>query len=217
MMKSKLLSVTLFARIALLIVILFAVSAQSYATAVPLTAPSASMKAHEGRGFTVNLPSNWSMDTLLSGMSCCAATDGKRVTKDADGTNVSILLGLYAGYRKTTSPTAKDAADQTIRSYQNDNPGLRVIRREASKLSGFPAESVLLESTTGRGGELERSWMLIAVKDKQLFLASFTSPALDYDRLHSVFNKIAGSIRLTAWQKGTAAPNSTGITSPKKR
>lgn len=216
-MKSKMLPVTLIARIALLVVILFVMTAKCYATEAPLMAPSASMKAHEGRGFTVNLPSNWSMDTFKSGMSYCAANDGKRVTKDADGTTVSILQGLAAGYRKTIALTAKDAADQTIRSYQNDNPGLRIIRREASKLSGFPAESLLLESTTGRGGELERSWMLIAVKDNQLFLASFTSPARDYDRMHSLFAQIASSIRLTAWQKGTTAPSSTGASSPKKR
>jgi hypothetical protein len=205
MMKSKRLSISLLVRITLLIVISFAVVTSGYATAAQLTAPSTSMKGYEGRGFTVSLPSNWIMDTFPFGMSYCAATDGKRVTKDAEGTNVTVLQGLAAGYKKTTSSNAKTVADETIRSLQKDNPGLRVIRRTAKKLDGFPAESLLFESATGRGGELERSWMLIAVKGSQLFMAVFTSPARDYDQLQTVFVEIAGSIRLTAWQKGTAA------------
>lgn len=177
----------------------FVVVAYCYAIAAPLTAPSTSMKGYEGRGFTVNLPSNWSVDTFPSG-AYCAATDGKRVTKDADGTTVSILQGLRVGYQKTTSSTTRAAADKTILSYQNDNPGLRVIHRDVMKLGGFPAESVLLESATGRGGELERSWMLIAVKNSQMFLAVFTGPARDYAKLHSVYAQIADSIRLTVWR-----------------
>ena len=133
-------------------------------------------------------------------MSYCAATDGKRVTRDAEGTIVSILLGLAAGYQKTDSDTAKDAAQQILRSYQEDNPGLRVVRRQAVKIDGFPAESVLFESATGRGSELERSWMLFVVKNGQLFLAGFTSPARDYNQVQGVFAQIAGSIHLTAWK-----------------
>jgi hypothetical protein len=177
------------------------ISVMSIAMAAPLMEPSAGMKAQEGRGFTVSIPSNWSMDTFPSGMSYCAAVDGKRVTKDAHGTNVSIVLGLAAGYQKSTFLNPKEAADQTIRSYQSDNPGLRVIHRETTKLGGFPAESVLLEGPTGRGGEMERSLMLIAVKDKQMFLAAFTSPGNQYIRVQGVFARIADSIRLTAWQK----------------
>jgi hypothetical protein len=207
-MRDKFISITLIVYIALLIVASFALVSHSHAAA-SLTPPSTSMKGYEGRGFTVSLPSNWIVDTLASGMSFCAATDGKLLTRLADGTNVSILQGLAAGYRKTTSSTTKAAADQTIRAYQNDNPGLRVIRREAKQLGGFPAESVLIESATGRGGELERSWMLIAVKDSQLFLAAFTSPARDYERLQSVFMQIADSIRLTAWQKGASTSSRT--------
>ncbi len=182
-----------------------------------LTAPSSNMKAQEGRGFTINIPVNWSMDTFPSGMSYFAAADGKRVNRDADGTNVSVLLGLAVGYRKTNFQNARDAADQTIRSYQSDNPGLRVIRREATKLGGFPAESVLIESSTGRGGEMERSLMLIAAREGQMFMAAFTSPANDYNRLQRVFVQIADSIRLTAWQKGKTTPGRPGTSTSKKR
>jgi hypothetical protein len=209
-MKNKPLPIILLSYVALIAVI-------SIAMAVPLTAPSTSMKTQEGRGFSLSIPSNWGMDTFPSGMSFCAAADGKRVTKDANGTNVSVQLGLAAGFRKTNFKNAKDAADQTIRSYQSDNPGLRVIRRETAKLDEFPAESALLESPTGRGGEMERSLMLIVVKDKQMFLAAFTSPAVDYSRLQNVFTHIADSIRLTAWQKATPLPSRTGATSSKKR
>jgi hypothetical protein len=213
MTKSKTLSVTL---LVLLSLISFAVVAQCYASAATLTSPSASMKSYEGQGFTVKIPSNWSADIFSSG-TYFAAADGKRVTKDVDGTTVSILLGFRAGYLKTTSSTARDAADKTIRSYQKDNPGLRVTRREARKLGSFPAESVLFESATGHGGELERSWMLIAVKGSQQFLVIFTSPARDYDRLQSVFVQIIDSIRLTAWQKGTATKGRSNAPVPMKR
>ena len=209
-MKTKLFLITI-----LVFVAVFAVTSPGLAAS--LTAPSSNMKAQEGRGFTLSIPANWSMDTFPSGMSFCAAADGKRVTKDADGTNVSILLGLAAGFRKTNFKNARDAADQTIRSYQSDNPGLRVIRREATKLSGFPAESVFIESPTGRGGEMERSLMLIAVKEGQMFMAAFTSPANDYSHLQSVFAQIADSIRLTAWQKGKTTPGRAGASSQKKR
>ena len=209
-MKTKLFLITILVSIA-------ACTVMSLGLTASLTAPSSNMKAQEGRGFTINIPVNWSMDTFPSGMSYFAAADGKRVNRDADGTNVSVLLGLAVGYRKTNFQNARDAADQTIRSYQSDNPGLRVIRREATKLGGFPAESVLIESSTGRGGEMERSLMLIAAREGQMFMASFTSPANDYKRLQRVFVQIADSIRLTAWQKGKTTPGRPGTSTSKKR
>lgn len=209
-MKTKLFLITILVSIA-------ACTVMSLGLTASLTAPSSNMKAQEGRGFTINIPVNWSMDTFPSGMSYFAAADGKRVNRDADGTNVSVLLGLAVGYRKTNFQNARDAADQTIRSYQSDNPGLRVIRREATKLGGFPAESVLIESSTGRGGEMERSLMLIAAREGQMFMAAFTSPANDYKRLQRVFVQIADSIRLTAWQKGKTTPGRPGTSTSKKR
>ena len=209
-MKTKLFLITILVSIA-------ACTVMSLGLTASLTAPSSNMKAQEGRGFTINIPVNWSMDTFPSGMSYFAAADGKRVNRDADGTNVSVLLGLAVGYRKTNFQNARDAADQTIRSYQSDNPGLRVIRREATKLGGFPAESVLIESSTGRGGEMERSLMLIAAREGQMFMASFTNPANDYNRLQRVFVQIADSIRLTAWQKGKTTPGRPGTSTSKKR
>ena len=209
-MKTKLFLITILVSIA-------ACTVMSLGLTASLTAPSSSMKAQEGIGFTLDIPANWSMDTFPSGMSYFAAADGKRVTRDADGTNVSVLLGLAVGYRKTNFQNARDAADQTIRSYQSDNPGLRVIRREATKLGGFPAESVLIESSTGRGGEMERSLMLIAAREGQMFMAAFTSPANDYKRLQRVFVQIADSIRLTAWQKGKTTPGRPGTSTSKKR
>lgn len=209
-MKTKLFLITILVSIA-------ACTVMSLGLTASLTAPSSSMKAQEGIGFILDIPANWSMDTFPSGMSYFAAADGKRVTRDADGTNVSVLLGLAAGYRKTNFQNARDAADQTIRFYQSDNPGLRVIRREATKLGGFPAESVLIESSTGRGGEMERSLMLIAAREGQMFMAAFTSPANDYKRLQRVFVQIADSIRLTAWQKGKTTPGRPGTSTSKKR
>jgi hypothetical protein len=167
-----------------------------------LTAPSPVMKAHNCRGFAISLPSNWSVVTLPSGMSYCAAADGKKVTKDTDGgTMVSMYKGLVTGYRETASPTAKAAADEMVKYYRSDNPGLRVVLHEAVKMDGYPAESVLVESPTGRDGELERSLLLFAVKNRQLFHAAFTSPARDYGQMEAVFKRIAGSIRLTSWNK----------------
>jgi len=132
-MKTKLFLITILVSIA-------ACTVMSLGLTASLTAPSSSMKAQEGIGFILDIPANWSMDTFPSGMSYFAAADGKRV----DGTNVYALLGLAAGYRKTNFLNARgDAADQTIRFYQSDNPGLRVILREAAKLGGFPAESVI--------------------------------------------------------------------------
>ena len=209
-MKTKLFLITILVSIAVCTVMSLGLTAS-------LTAPSSSMKAQEGIGFILDIPANWSMDTFPSGMSYFAAADGKRVTRDADGTNVSVLLGLAVGYRKTNFQNARDAADQTIRFYQSDNPGLRVIRREATKLGGFPAESVLIESSTGRGGEMERSLMLIAAREGQMFMAAFTSPANDYKRLQRVFVQIADSIRLTAWQKGKTTPGRPGTSTSKKR
>ena len=210
-MKTKLFLITILVSIA-------ACTVMSLGLTASLTAPSSSMKAQEGIGFILDIPANWSMDTFPSGMSYFAAADGKRVTRDADGTNVYALLGLAAGYRKTNFLNARgDAADQTIRFYQSDNPGLRVIRREATKLGGFPAESVLIESSTGRGGEMERSLMLIAAREGQMFMAAFTSPANDYKRLQRVFVQIADSIRLTAWQKGKTTPGRPGTSTSKKR
>ena len=209
-MKTKLFLITILVSIA-------ACTVMSLGLTASLTAPSSSMKAQEGIGFILDIPANWSMDTFPSGMSYFAAADGKRVTRDADGTNVSVLLGLAVGYRKTNFQNARDAADQTIRFYQSDNPGLRVIRREATKLGGFPAESVLIESSTGRGGEMERSLMLIAAREGQMFMAAFTSPANDYKRLQRVFVQIADSIRLTAWQKGKTTPGRPGTSTSKKR
>ena len=136
-MKTKLFLITILVSIA-------ACTVMSLGLTASLTAPSSSMKAQEGIGFILDIPANWSMDTFPSGMSYFAAADGKRVTRDADGTNVYALLGLAAGYRKTNFLNARgDAADQTIRFYQSDNPGLRVILREAAKLGGFPADSVI--------------------------------------------------------------------------
>ena len=132
-MKTKLFLITILVSIAVCTVM-------SPGLTASLTAPSSSMKAQEGIGFTLDIPANWSMDTFPSDMSYFAAADGKRV----DGTNVYALLGLAPGYRKTNFLNARgDAADQTIRFYQSDNPGLRVILREAAKLGGFPAESVI--------------------------------------------------------------------------
>ncbi len=181
-MKTKLFLITILVSIA-------ACTVMSLGLTASLTAPSSSMKAQEGIGFTLDIPANWSMDTFPSGMSYFAAADGKRVTRDADGTNVSVLLGLAAGYRKTNFQNARDAADQTIRFYQSDNPWLRVIRREAAKLGGFPPESVLIESPTGRDGEMERSLMLITAREGQMFMAAFTSPANDYNRLQRNLSK----------------------------
>lgn len=209
-MKTKLFLITILVSIA-------ACTVMSLGLTASLTAPSSSMKAQEGIGFILDIPANWSMDTFPSGMSYFAAADGKRVNRDADGTNVSVLLGLAVGYRKTNFQNARDAADQTIRFYQSDNPGLRVILREAAKLGGFPPESVLIESSTGRGGEMERSLMLIAAREGQMFMAAFTSPANDYNRLQRVFVQIADSIRLTAWQKGKTTPGRPGTSTSKKR
>ncbi|HNQ46301.1 MAG TPA: hypothetical protein PKK52_04830 [Syntrophorhabdus sp.] len=209
-MKTKLFLITILVSIA-------ACTVMSLGLTASLTAPSSSMKAQEGIGFILDIPANWSMDTFPSGMSYFAAADGKRVTRDADGTNVSVLLGLAAGYRKTNFQNARDAADQTIRFYQSDNPGLRVILREAAKLGGFPPESVLIESPTGRDGEMERSLMLITAREGQMFMAAFTSPANDYKRLQRVFVQIADSIRLTAWQKGKTTPGRPGTSTSKKR
>lgn len=207
MIKTKFLSIRMYktsiinlVSLVVFLVTSLAAAAPCHSAAAPMTAPSPIMKAHKGRGFTISLPSNWSMDNHPSGMSYCAATDGKRVTRDAGGTIVSIFLGLAAGYQKTDSATARDAAQQIVRSYQEDNPGLSVIRRQATKINGFPAESVLLESATGRGGELERSWMLFVVKNGQLFLAAFTSPARDYNQVQGIFAQIARSIHLTVWK-----------------
>ena len=168
----------------------------------PLTPPAPSMKFHTCNGFTISLPSNWSVETLPSGISYCAAADGMRMKKEADGgIMTSVFLGLVAGFRKTASSTAKAAADEMIRSYMADNPGLRVVLHETAKMDGFPAESVLIESPTGRGGEMERSLMLIAVKNGLLFEATFTSPAREYGRMEGVFRRIVESIRLTSWGK----------------
>lgn len=209
-MKTKLFLITILVSIAVCTVM-------SPGLTASLTAPSSSMKAQEGIGFILDIPANWSMDTFPSGMSYFAAADGKRVTRDADGTNVYVLLGFAAGYRKTNFQNARDAADQTIRFYQSDNPGLRVILREAAKLGGFPPESVLIESSTGRDGEMERSLMLITAREGQMFMAAFTSPANDYKRLQRVFVQIADSIRLTAWQKGKTTPGRPGTSTSKKR
>jgi len=205
------------ARTALIAFAALGLAFASHAAPSALTPPSADTKPHAGRGFTVSLPSNWSADVFPSGMSYCAAADGKHVTRDAGGTNVSILLGLAAGYQDASAATAAAAADQIVGAYRKDNPGLRIVGRKAMKLDGFPAESVMLESATGRGGELERSWLVVAVKGRQQFLAVFTSPARQADGLQPAFAQIAGSIRLAAWQQGAAAPARTGTAPTMKR
>ncbi len=81
----------------------------------------------------------------------------------------------------------------------------------------FQLNLLLIESSTGRGGEMERSLMLIAAREGQMFMAAFTSPANDYKRLQRVFVQIADSIRLTAWQKGKTTPGRPGTSTSKKR
>jgi hypothetical protein len=160
------------------------------------------MKIHTRNGFTLSLPSNWSATTLPSGLNYCAAADGMLMKRTADGgTMTSVFLGLVTGFRKIDSPTARTATDEMIRFYSADNAGIRVVHRETIKMDGFPAESVLIESPTGRGGEMERSLMLFAVKNGSLFEATFTSPAHEYGRLYPVFRRIVESIRLTSWSR----------------
>lgn len=182
-----------------------------------LTPPSAGTKPHTGAGFAVALPSNWSVDGFPSGMSYCAAADGKRITREKGVTNVAVLLGLAAGFQKASAPTAASAADLLVATYRKDHPELRVIDRVPIRLDGFAAESVRFETATGRSGEPERSWLVIAVQDGQQFLATFTSPARQADGLQPMFTQILGSIRLSSWRQGAGSPVAARSVSPMKR
>ncbi len=206
-----------FLRLAPIVVAACVLGAAAWAAAPALTQPSAGTTLHQGRGFSADLPSNWSTDISPSGMSSCAAADGKRVTRDASGTTTSIFLGLYAGYRPAAAANAATAVDRLIRTYRADNPGLRVVARQAMRLDGFAAESLSMESATGRDGELERSWVLVAVKDGQQFEAWFTSPARDFDRVLPVFERVASSIRLQAWRPNSPQQRRDGGALPLKR
>lgn len=186
------------------------VAAASHGRSDSLTAPSTSLKPHQGAGYSLSIPANWQADRHLSGTTYFAAPDGKRTKKAGKDTIVTILLGMAIGQEKSTAATVGTAADQQVRELTAINPGLRVTSRQATTLDGVAAESLLFESRSTRDGALERNWMLLALRDGRLFYVVLTSPARDYDRLRGMFAQIVGSIRFGAPAPVNAAAPAPG-------
>jgi hypothetical protein len=160
-----------------------------------LAAPSGTLRRFQGKGFTAVLPDNW-RGRLEDRLTSCAAPDGMVVTPLQDGgAMVTVMLGLTAGLLETSARNLTDATDQAIRMFQGDNPDQRVSERRPAMLGGLPAEAFQLEGPALKGGR-ERSWVVVTLARRQLFIAALTSPAQDFQALRQPFGRILDSIQV---------------------
>ena len=125
-------------------------------------------------------------------MTYLAAPDGKWAIEGG----MTVALGMTAGFQSASGRDLKSVTDQVIGDLQDANPGVRVLARQPTRLSGLAAESVLIEEPSPIRGETERSWVVTTLRGGQVFFVALTSPIRDYDELRGLFSQIMASVRL---------------------
>ena len=124
-----------------------------------------------------------------------APDDG--ILRDSNGIP-AIARGLMAGvFRRRNARSLRAATDQLIDDLRASNPDLNPLRgqRRETRVSGKPAESVLLEGSSAIQGQREFVWLLTSETAKGLFYVILVAPENEYSQLREPYQKIAQSVQ----------------------
>ena len=123
-----------------------------------------------------------------------APDDG--ILRDSNGAP-GMARGLMAGVFAVERRGLRAATDQLIDDLRASNPDLNPLRgqRRETRVSGRPAESVLLEGSSAIQGQREFVWLLTSETANGLFYVILVAPENEYGQLREPYQKIVRSVQ----------------------
>jgi hypothetical protein len=150
---------------------------------------------YESPGYQLSHPKSWKVYEANDGVAATIAPDDG-ILRDGNGTP-AMARGLMAGVFEVDARGLKAATDQLIDDLRVSNPDLNPLRgqRRETRVSGKPAESVLLEGGSAIEGQREFVWLLTSETPKGLFYVILVAPENEYSQLREPYQKIVQSVQ----------------------
>ena len=147
-------------------------------------------------GYQFSHPKTWKVYEANDGVAVTVAPD-EGILRDRNGT-AAMARGLMAGVFAAERRGLRSATDQLIGDLRASNPDLYPLRgqRRATRVSGRPAESVLLEGSSAIRGQREFVWLLTSETAQGLFYVILVAPENEYSQLREPYQTIVQSVRL---------------------
>ena len=150
---------------------------------------------YESPAYQLSHPEAWKVYEANDGVAVTVAPDDG-ILRDSKGTP-AMARGLMAGVFEVDGRSLQAATDQLIDDLRVSNPDLNPLRgqRRETRVSGRPAESVLLEGRSAIQGQREFVWLLTSETPKGLFYVILVAPENEYSQLREPYQKIVQSVQ----------------------
>ena len=150
---------------------------------------------YQSPGYQLSHPKAWKVYEANDGVAVTVAPDDG-ILRDRNGTP-AMARGLMAGVFAAETRGLRAATDQLIDDLRASNPDLSPLRgqRRETRVSGKPAESVLLEGSSAIQGQREFVWLLTSETTKGLFYVILVAPENEYSQLREPYQKIVQSVQ----------------------
>ena len=150
---------------------------------------------YQSPGYQLSHPKAWKVYEANDGVAVTVAPDDG-ILRDRNGTP-AMARGLMAGVFAAETRGLRAATDQLIDDLRASNPDLNPLRgqRRETRVSGRPAESVLLEGSSVIQGQREFVWLLTSETGKGLFYVILVAPENEYSQLREPYQKIVQSVQ----------------------
>ena len=150
---------------------------------------------YQSPDYQLSHPKSWKVYEASDGVAVTVAPDNG-IVRDGNGTP-GMARGLMAGVFAAEKRGLRAATDQLIDDLRASNPDLYPLRgqRRETRISGRPAESVLLEGSSAIQGQREFVWLLTSETPKGLFYVILVAPENEYSQLREPYQKIVRSVQ----------------------
>ena len=152
-------------------------------------------RIYESPDYQLSHPKSWKVYEANDGVAVTVAP-GNGIVRDGNGAP-GMARGLMAGVFAVERRGLRAATDQLIDDLRASNPDLNPLRgqRRETRVSGRPAESVLLEGSSAIQGQREFVWLLTSETPKGLFYVILVAPEDEYGQLREPYQKIVQSVQ----------------------
>ena len=150
---------------------------------------------YQSPDYQLSHPKSWKVYEANDGVAVTVAPDNG-ILRDSNGTP-GMARGLMAGVFAVERRGLRAATDQLIDDLRASNPDLNPLRgqRRETRVSGHPAESVLLEGSSAIQGQREFVWLLTSETSEGLFYVILVAPENEYSQLREPYQKIVQSVQ----------------------